>query len=1079
VKILNKHFLTKYLVFTFLIILKPLHAAQDNIRFQRIALEQGLSQETILSAYQDQEGFMWFGTQEGLNRYDGYQFKVFTHSLRHPDSLSSDWVYSIEESQDGNLWIGTINGINIFDKSTQTFRHLKHDPNNKNSLSENNSRVIYKDSDKQLWVGTDSGLNRFNPETREFSRFYNQKEDTLEPNEISSIAQDKEGFLWIGTDGNGLSKFDPKTEKIVTTSKHIRDKSGFSNVNIKSLYIDNLQRIWIGTAGDGLTILDIQDNELHVDTSTSWKPQEFDGLSISHIYQDKIGNVWIATDLGLFRFNSKLNTFQSILNEPDNLYSLSTNRISYLYQDSGGVFWVGTYSGLNKWNTATAKFDHVRVTSNFSSSLSDNFILGFYEAGNEKMWIATSVGLNLLNTENGLVTQFHHDSENMNSLRSNKIASLFASDHNELWIGYRGKGLSKLDRKTGQYTHYKNDPNDITSLASNGVSSIKQARNGKLWIGAFGGGLNLFDPETEQFIRYTHNKNDLSSIGSNKILSILEDEDGLLWLATLDSGISIFNPRTSSATRLMHEPNVPSSLGNNFIWAIFEDSKSNIWVGTSGSGLNKLSAKNRYSGNYKFEKISREEGLPSNTVYGIIEDSEGFLWLSTNRGLTKFNPNTKAILNYDSSHGLQGNEFNTGAYYQAGDGKVYFGGTNGVTAFYPEDISPNSHVPPVVLTKFQKLNEVVSIDSLTPESNNIQISHKDYLIAFEFAGLDYASPSNNRYKYKLEGFDEEWIEAADVRKATYTNLPSGNYVFRVKASNNDGIWNDKGAVVALTVLPAPWYSWWAYLIYGLISLAILYRIYRSYVNKLLEEANYRKKLESEVESRTVELSSANEQLLNASITDQLTGLNNRRYLNSIVEQRCSAVLREFEREAKTGKSNSESGPRLFFLMFDLDGFKPINDAYGHGSGDKVIVQVGEVLKSVCRKSDTVIRWGGDEFLVMGRVEESTEVEILAERLRSKIAANGFDIDLKQKMYLSCSIGYSLFPFSHHYPNALSWEQVHLLADKALYKSKDAGRNKWTGILQSVQKPPANVMGTLTQNIEKVIKDGHVTIKQNT
>jgi len=1077
---LNKKTAITCFFFLLSFIFSHVYAGQGNIRFQRIASEQGLSQETILSSYQDLDGFMWFGTQAGLNRYDGYQFKVFSHSSRNPNSLSSDWIYTINEASDGQLWLGTMDGINIYDKSTQTFTHIKHDPTLSSSLSQNNVRVLFKDSSNNMWVGTHGGLNRYNSKTGEFSKFYSEASQNKQGfDKVSGIVEDSKGFIWASTDGNGLYKLDPSSGEIILSFAQVKEKVGFVSPNIRSLFLDSKQRLWIGAAGDGLSVINLQNLSSEKKLELNWQPEKFAGLVISHIYEDNVGAIWIGTEVGLYRYDSQANTFQSIIHEADNIYSLSTNQISYLYQDNGGVFWVGTFNGLNKWNTSTAKFDHLRVTSDLTTSLSDNFIHGFYDGGNEHLWIATFDGLNLLNTNNGEVKKFLHDSSDINSLRTDKVMALFARNPDELWIGYRDKGLSLLNRKTGQFTHYVNDPNDPTSIGANGVTSIKQAKDGKLWIGVFGGGINLFDPATNEFVRYTHKPDDNQSISGNRVLSVFEDSVGLLWLGTLGSGISIFDPTTTNSIRLMNEDNVFSSLGSNVILAIHEDSKKNIWVGTQGSGLNKLAAEDRFSGNFNFERIVREEGLPSNAVYGIVEDSEGFLWISTNRGITKYNPDTKQLLNYDSSHGLQGNEFNSGAYYKAKDGKLYFGGTNGVTAFYPEDISPNSHVPPVVLTKFQKLNEVVSIDSLTPESNNIQISHKDYLIAFEFAGLDYASPSNNRYKYKLEGFDEEWIEAADVRKATYTNLPSGNYVFRVKASNNDGIWNDKGAVVALTVLPAPWYSWWAYLIYGLISLAVLYRIYRSCVNKLLEEANYRKKLESEVESRTVELSSANEQLLNASITDQLTGLNNRRYLNSIVEQRCSAVLREFEREAKTGKSNSESGPRLFFLMFDLDGFKPINDAYGHGSGDKVIVQVGEVLKSVCRKSDTVIRWGGDEFLVMGRVEESTEVEILAERLRSKIAANGFDIDLKQKMYLSCSIGYSLFPFSHHYPNALSWEQVHLLADKALYKSKGAGRNKWTGILQSVQKPPANVMGTLTQNIEKVIKDGHVTIKQNT
>jgi diguanylate cyclase (GGDEF)-like protein len=1079
VKILNKKSVVKCFFFLLSLILSHAYAGQVNIRFQRIALEQGLSQETILSSYQDIDGFMWFGTQEGLNRYDGYQFKVFSHSPRNSNSLSSDWIYAINEADDGQLWLGTMEGVNIYNKSTQTFTHLKHDPTLSTSLSQNNVRVLFRDSSNIMWVGTHDGLNRYNSNTGEFTRFYSDASKNKQGlDKISAIIEDQLGFIWVSTDGNGLYKLDPNSGEIILTSKKEKEKEkekiGFLSPNIRSLFLDSMQRLWIGSAGDGLSVISLSHSPSENDVDLNWLPEKFAGLVISNIYEDNVGAIWIGTEVGLYRYDSHTKTFQTITHEADNVYSLSTNQITHLYQDNGGVFWVGTFNGLNKWNTATAKFDHLRVNSDLPGSLSNNFIHSFYDDGNGHVWIATFKGLNLLNTASGEVKIFLHDSRDINSLRSNKVMSLFTSNPDELWIGYRDKGLSLLNRKTGEFTHYVNNPNDPSSLGANGVTSIKQAKNGKLWVGVFGGGVNLFDPSTDKFTRYTHQAYDLQSLSSNKVLSIFESSDGLLWLGTAHAGINIFNPITSTSIRIVHQPEILSSLGSNVIWAIQEDSQKNIWVGTQGAGLNKLSAENRLKGEYRFEKITREEGLPSNAVYGIIEDSAGFLWVSTNRGLTKYNPETKQLVNYDSSHGLQGNEFNSGAYYKSQDGKLFFGGTNGVTAFYPEDISASSFVPPVVLTQFQKLNEVMSIDSVISRSNNIQISYMDYLIAFEFAVLDYASPNNYRYQYRLEGFDQEWIDAGDVRKATYTNLPSGDFVFEVKAFYNGVLWNEQGTTVALTVFPAPWYSWWAYLIYSLLLLGILYQIYRFYVNKFEEESNYSKKLEVEVESRTAELTNANELLLNASITDQLTGLNNRRYLNSIVKQRCSSVLREFE-----ALGNPKSGPRLFFLMFDLDGFKPINDNYGHDSGDKVIVQVGNVLKSVCRTSDTVIRWGGDEFLVMGRVDDMREVEVLAERLRSDISANGFDIDIKDKIYLSCSIGYSLYPFSHHYPNILSWEQVQLLADNALYKSKQAGRNKWTGILQTAQKPPVSVMGTLTKNIELVIEANYAQVKQST
>jgi diguanylate cyclase (GGDEF)-like protein len=1052
-------------------------ASQENIRFQRMKLEQGLSQEYVQSAYQDKDGFMWFGTQEGLNRYDGYQFKVFNHNIREAKSLSSDWVHSINESADGKLWVGTQNGINVFNKVTQDFTHLKHDSTNVHSLSGNSVHTLFKDSSDNIWVGTEKGLNKYNATSQDFTRYDDLPGLEGASNRVLAMVEDITGGLWVGTSGNGVYRFDPELGALTVTQEQFAALTDFDARRIRSLFIDSDQRLWVGTYNEGLMVMDLGSQSKGGKSFETWKPAIFNDVVISHIYEDKKGTIWFATDVGLIRKSKGSNTFDVVEHEPDNPYSLTSNAINYLYQDRGDVFWVATVAGLNKWNTATAKFDHIRVAAKKSQSLTNKNTTTFFDAGNDKVWIATWGGLNLLDSRTGEIEQFTHDPEQINGLKDNIVMTLFARNDEELFIGYLDKGISVLDRRSGQFTHYLADRDDKHALRANGITSITASKNHKVWVGSYGGGLHLFDPEAGSFERYLHNKTDPSSIGSNLILSMELSSNGLLWLGTDDAGLSIFNPATESAIKISHDPDDPSSLGSNTVFSIYEDRTGNLWVGTQGSGLNKLSVIDRAEGRFVFEKITRYEGLPSNTVYGIIEDDEGFLWLSTNRGITKYNPRTKQLLNYDSSHGLQGNEFNSGAYHKARDGKIYFGGTNGATAFYPEDISPNSHVPPVVLTKFQKLNETVSLDSSGGINSRIHLSYKDYLIAFEFAGLDFASPNNNDYLYKLEDFDADWIPAGDIRRATYTNLPAGDYIFRVKASNNDGVWNEQGASIALTVAPAPWLAWWAYLVYVAIALLGIYWIYRSYKFRFEQEAKYREDLEDEVKSRTVELSQLNEKLLSASLTDQLTGLHNRRYLNSIIEQHCAGVMRDFEVSLSRDDIDADSGPRLFFLMFDLDGFKPINDTYGHDAGDKVICQVGQLLQSVCRGSDTVIRWGGDEFLVMGRVESIGQIEILVERLCSKVAEYGFDIGAKQKMHLSCSIGYSLYPFSHHHPDTLGWEQVHVLADKALYISKESGRNQWTGLLQAIERPPATVINTFVQNIDSTINDGYVRVRR--
>lgn len=1054
------------------------NAGLDNIRFQRLALDQGLSQETVTAIFQDSQGYMWFGTQEGLNRYDGYQFSVYSHDDRVKHSLSNDWIMSIAESADNKLWIGTSNGgISIFDKNTSTFQHFKHHPSNPNSVSSNRIQIILVDSENTVWVGTENGLDKFNPETNNFARI-NLQRITTESISVLTVIEGQNGELWIGSDDHGIIRYNSKTGEYSNLTTDTPSGSALSSNKVLSLLFEDQNKLWVGYNGSGADRIDISTEVVDRFIFDQNNPKSISNNIVRDIFSDKENNIWLATDYGLSRYESEPNKgFARFVHEVENPYSLSGNKLTKIFQDRGGVFWVGSYSGLSKWNTATANFNHYRVTSDTSRSLTDNGVNAIYEDHQQNIWIATYAGLNRLNTRTQEVTHFKHSSENPDSISSDSLMALYVDNSGKLWIGTRNHGLDVYDPQTNKFKNFQPIEGDNTSLSALGITSISAAHKGKIWVTTFGGGINLLDPVKQTFTRFKHEPGNNTSIPSDRVIVANQLDNGIVWLGTWDQGLSIFNPTTESSIQIKHNAEDPNSLGSDVVISIYQDTQQNMWIGTSGGGLNLLTAENLAQNNYVFDRITRREGLPSNVVYGVLEDQEGMLWVSSNRGLTKYNPVNKTLINYDSSHGLQGNEFNGGAFFKSSDNQFFFGGTNGVTAFHPNQITPNNHVPPVVLTNFLRLNESFSPITAMENRDAIQISYQDYLIAFEFAGLDFASPSNNKYSYKLQGFDDDWIEAGDLRRATYTNLPAGDYTFKVKASNNDGVWNEQGTDLALTVLPAPWYSWWAYLGYMLVGLLILTLIFRSYLNKVQKQALYRSKLEQEVKSRTSELRQANELLLNASVTDQLTGLHNRRYLSNIIDHECANVTREIHKLNKKGVDIGNSGPRLFCLMFDLDGFKPINDTYGHDAGDQIICQIGSLLKTVCRKSDTVIRWGGDEFLIVGRVEDMMEVNILAERLRSEIVGKGFDIGLKQRLHLSCSIGFSLYPFVPRYPDSFSWEQIQIIADRALYYSKDAGRNHWAGIIATSKKPPVSLMNSLTNSLEQVIEDGYVEIAE--
>lgn len=1040
---------------------------EPNIRFQQLNLEQGLSQDSVQAIIQDRDGFMWVATQEGLNRYDGYDFKVYSHDETDNSTISSDSILSIAEDRKGQLWIGTENGgLNLFEQQSIEFKHYRNILDDETSLLNDTVRVIYPDSVGRLWIGTDGGLNRYNPTSDNFERYSHHplNQSSLSNNKVRSIVEDKQGMLWIGTDGGGVNQFNPKTGVFKHFTHSESDPESIVSNRIDSALFDSHGNLWFGSYDGGVSLLAPNETKFKRFANDTNNPMSLGNNYIRDIKEDNDGNVWFATDNGLSRWQPESQRFINFRHDPVNRYSLGNNKVTSLHHDRGNVFWVGTYGGLNKWNSATSAFQHLRNQPNSSTSLSDNNVFSVTQSPNGKVWVGNSKGLNEVDKDK--VRYFVADPEKSNSLSDQVIMSLYAESNKSLWIGTRSKGLDHLNPETGNFSNYHHNPENPDSISANGVTMIKPAGNNQLWVATYGGGLNLFDLASNKFKHYRHEPLRKNSLGSDNIMHLLPEADGLLWIATWGSGVNLFDPKKNQAFIYKHQAEDPRSISNDIVFTILEDKNKNLWFGTYGGGLNKLAATDREKGNIKFSHYNRSHGLPSNTIFGIMEDEEGYLWLSSNRGLTKFNPITEEILNYDSSHGLQGNDFNSGAYYQNSNGEMFFGGSNGLTIFNPAKIKLNSHVPPVVLTKYLKMNMPDLENQALRNVELIEIRYEDYFVAFEFAGLDYASPSSNRYRYKLDGFDEEWIDAGTLRRATYTNLPAGRYTFKVKAANNDGVWNEHGVNLAVTVLPPPWKTWWAYLAYFAIVIGLMALIVRAYINKLKKAAFYRIELQQEVQNRTQELQVANEQLLSASVTDQLTGLHNRRFLNDTVEEKVAEVNRSYY----PSNGGEDSKERLFFLMFDLDGFKPINDSYGHSAGDNVIMEVGSRLKEACRKSDTLIRWGGDEFLVMGKVTDIGEVSILAERLRRSIQSNAFDIGLKQKLHLSCSIGFSFYPFKPDFPDLLSWEQVQVIADKALYHSKSLGRNTWTGICEGANKPPVSFMHFIADDLNKTV--GH-------
>jgi diguanylate cyclase (GGDEF)-like protein len=558
------------------------------------------------------------------------------------------------------------------------------------------------------------------------------------------------------------------------------------------------------------------------------------------------------------------------------------------------------------------------------------------------------------------------------------------------------------------------------------------------------------------------------------VTRLLEDSRGSIWVGTDGGGLNRFDPETGSFSRFTHDPEDPGSLASDSVFALHIDAAGTLWIGTRGGGLDRLGHAAQAADHPTFKNYSQRDGLPNEVIYGILPDGDGTLWLSTNNGLSRLDTRAETFVNYDANDGLQSNEFHFGSAYRSPQGELFFGGVNGFNAFYPARLQNNPHAPPVVLTSFLKFNQPVPDLGPSAEIRAIDLGYDDDVVTFEFAALDYSSPDDNRYVYMLEGFDKDWVDSGDVRRVTYTNLDPGQYVFRVRGTNNDGVWSEQGLSLALDVETPPWQTAWAYALYALILGGVVLAFLRAQERKLKREAAYSRRLEQEVDTRTAELAQRNEELVQASITDSLTGLANRRYLLEYMAKEVSQIQRRYARLVD-GETHDGSFD-LAFMMVDLDNFKTINDTCGHAAGDVVLRQLKTILEDACRNSDILIRWGGDELLVVARDTDQSGVEALAERIRSRIEGHGFELEDGQVVRTTSSIGFACYPFLHSPHEVLSWEQVVSTADRALYVAKRSGRNAWVGFLGADKAPAKNLMEDLLYNPRQLALDGLIEVR---
>lgn len=816
----------------------PLSAKKPHFLFDNIPVEQGLTSNWIMKVLTDQQGFIWVGSQHGLFRYDGYHFKRFRNNPEDPSSLAGNYINTLFQDSQGVLWVGLErDGFAQYHPETESFTNYRHEPDNKNSLSHDAVFAISEAQDGDLWLATfRGGLNRFNRRNNTFTRFRHdpQNPGSLSDDKIYTLLQDSQGVLWLGTRSGGLNRFDKETATFKRYQHDPDDPASLSHNRVYSLFEDAGGTLWVGTRGGGLNRFDRQTESFQHYRHDPDNPESLSSDQVWDIFEDQAGALWIGTLKGGLNLFDKVNQrFSRYQYDPQNKRTLPDNDVFSITQDQNGLLWLGTFGkGVCKFDPASKRFGLTMHDPNNPNSLSYGVVRGIVKGKNGILWIGTESGLNRYNPETDQFHYYRHEPDNPRSINDNYITAVFEDSAGTLWVGTLS-GLNQLNQQSNSFVRFQNKPDNADSLSDNYVVGIHQDSLGNIWI-ATRDGLNRFNPQLRNFTRYRHSSADVTSISHDVISSLYSARDGSLWIGT-EGGLNKFNVETQTFERYRHDPGNPNSLSNNMVYSLSEDPQGNLWLGTD-SGLNKFNPKSKAFTHYR-----EKDGLVSNRVSMVMTDKNGNLWLNSG-GITMFNPESGELISHIGAEArcLGG----TNRHFQATDGQMFFG-YEGYCAFYPEDAIQKSPPPTIVLTDFRLLNKTVPIGDAKAKSpltqtinhtRSITLSHRDNVLSFEFAALHYSDPKKNQYKYKLEGFNQDWIETgADNRRATYTNLAAGDYTFRVKASNHQGVWNEQGRDIKLRILPAPWRTWWAYTIYALVLATLVLVFVRIQGKKVLSE----------------------------------------------------------------------------------------------------------------------------------------------------------------------------------------------------------------------------------------------------
>ena len=844
---------------------------EQNLKFERISVEQGLSQSTVNCILQDSKGFMWFGTEDGLNMFDGHSFTVYKHNPEDPQSLSHNRVWSLFEDSTGVLWVGTFGGgLNRFDRNGapglgpgRFTRYNADDFQNITDEPEEFRNVVWAISEFPtgvLWIATyGGGLVKFDLDAETFTSYAPDPDDPdLWGHEwVTAMLVDRSGTIWIGTNSKGLDRFDPATGQIISYRHKPGDPDSLGHDWIRDIIQDQSDQIWIGTAGGGLERFDSdRDIFIHFRHNPA-DPHSLSDNNLWSIAEDESGVLWIGTSSGgLDAFDPKNETFTHYQHDPTNPHSLSSDRIQSIYQSRSDLLWVGTRGGgVNKSDPASERFTHYRGDSDDPQRPSDYQVLALHEDEHGGLWIGTAGGgLDALDRETGEWRHFRHDPDDPNSLGNDTVLTIHEDSAGTLWIG-TNEGFYRFDRQAERFDRLPHNPPDPGEVKRETVYSITEDRQGMLWLGTHGRGLSEFDPVTGEFVYHLQGWLPDTEVwvehtlSSNFVRDVVEDASGRLWVGTQD-GLNTYDRDTGQWYWAQQDPNDPHSLSHNWITSLYPDQSGVLWISTLGGGLNRLDVSEVDGSDpttWTFTHYRVQDGLANDMVWDIIENS-GYLWIGTTNGLSMFDPRTETFKSYNANDGLPINEFS--AALKNDSGEMFFGGINGFMSFHPDQMVGNPYVPPVVLTSLQQNGKELDTGWTEEDLREVTLRWPDNSFEFGFAALNYTRPEKNQHAYMLEGFDEDWNHIGTRRFGKYTNLPGGTYKLRLKGTNNDGVWNEDGISIQVTVVPPFWQTWWFRGIAALVLVGGALGGYRLRIRSL--EARSRE-LEKQVAARTGEL----------------------------------------------------------------------------------------------------------------------------------------------------------------------------------------------------------------------------------